>query len=235
MKEDISKSDHLEPGELVDYFVSRLASDRERLIEEHVAVCGDCAESSRSVYSLVFVVQRLTKKDLAQSFANQAVASSLASATKLESNASLKPIYDRWLRGLGRATVGALKTIVRSSGAEFVIEGIHPASGWNISPAYALRALDPEDRRAESKVVLEVPGANLRSFASISLKNNAVVIKVVDWPGNAMPLAILVNFEQTGMSISGQTTQIAGDQYEIGFQGVEPGPYILLFTSMEKG
>lgn len=235
MKEDISKSDHVEPGELIDYFVSPLDSHRDREIEEHIAGCGTCAESSRSVYSLVFGVQRLTAKDLAQAFAKQAVASALASAAELKSNASLKPMYDRWLRSLSRATVGAVKTIVRSSGAEFLLEGIHPAGGWKISPAYALRSADRGDRQAEPKVAFEVPGATSRSAASVSLIGDAVVIKVVDWPSGRMPLAVLVNFEHTGTPITGQTTPIAEGQYEIGFQGVQSGPYILLFTSMEKG
>lgn len=235
MKQDISKFDHVEPGELVDYFVSRLALDRERAIEEHITVCGTCAEYGRSVYTLVFDVQRLTARHLAQAFAKQAVASALASVAELESNASLKPMYDQWLRGLGRATVGGLKTIVRSSGAEFLIEGIHSVGGWKMSPAYALRSASPGDRPVASKVSLEVPGGNLRSVVSVGLQGDSVVIKIADWPRGTVPLAILVNLQQPGTPIPGQRTPVAEGQYEIGFHGVQSGPYILLFASMEKG
>lgn len=235
MTQGISKSDHVEPGELIDYFVSRLALDRERAIEEHITGCGTCAEYGRSIYSLVFNVQRLTARDLAQAFAKQVVASTLVSAAALESDASLKPMYDQWLRGLGRATVGGLKTIVRSSGAEFLIEGIHSVGGWKMSPAYALRTASPGDSPVASKVSLEVPGGNLRSVVSVGLQGDSVVIKIADWPEGAMPLAILVNLRQTDTRIPGQSTPVADGQYEIGFQGVQSGPYILLLASMEKG
>lgn len=235
MTNGVRNSVHIETGELIDYFASWSSSEREREIEEHIAGCGACAESSRSVYSLVFDVERLKAKELAQAFFQQAVASALASAARQESNASLRPIYDRWLRGLGRSSAGVLKAIVRSSGAEFLFDGSHLAGGWRISPEFALRGNDPEALRAERKVILEVPGAKMRSAASFSLKDEQVAIKVADWPDGWLPLAILVDLGHTGISVCGLTTQVAEGQYEIGFKGIAPGPYLLLFESIEKG
>jgi anti-sigma factor RsiW len=231
----VSNPVHVETGELIDYFASQLSSERERQIEEHIAGCSACAESSRGVYSLVFDVQRLTAKELANSFANQAMASALASASRLESNASFRPVYDRWLRGLGRASVGVLKAMVRSSGAEFLLDGALSASAWRVSPEFALRGNDPAVPRSERKVILEAPGAKMRSSASFFLRGEDVAIKVAEWPGGWLPLAVLVDLDQTGKSVCGQTTQVAEGQFEIGFQGIKPGPYLLLFDSIEKG
>lgn len=226
--------DHVESGDLIDYFLCRLPSDREQEIEEHIAECGACAEAGRGLYALVFDVQRWNAKDYARALAEQAVARVLVTAAEKESNPSRKPLYERLLRDLGRVRAGLLNTIVRASDAEFLLNVPSPAAGWKIAPAYATRGTDPGTHRAERKVLLEAPGTNLHAAASVGLKGRTVVIEVADWPADGMPLAMLLNL-QAGVPIPGQIEKPAENRYEISFQDVLPGPYVLLFTSMEKG
>lgn len=225
---------HVETGELIDYFASRVSSKREREIEEHIAGCGTCAESSREIYSLVFGVQRLAAKDLGQAFARQAVVRTLARAANLESNAGVKRTYSKWVQNIARGSAGVIRTIVRSSGAEFLIEGLHAIGDWKISPAHAMRGLGSGDQLKERKITLQVPGEYMRTTASLQLKGDQVSIEVAGWPGGCLPVAILVDTSQSDLSACGQTTQVAEGQYEILFPEVTPGSYLMLLQSVKE-
>jgi hypothetical protein len=235
MPSGVPNSVHLETGELIDYFASRLSFEQERQIEEHIAGCGSCAESARGIYALVFDMQRLTARNLAEAFSRQAVVSALAAAADSQGGVRLGLICDRWLRGLGRTTSGVLKAVVRTSGAEFLFDRAHSPGGWKFSPEFALRGNDSGAPSAARKVLLEVPGAAMRSAASLFLKGNEVAVRVADWPPGSQPLAVLVDLDRTGISVLGLTTQVSESSYEIGFKGIVPGPYLLVFESIEKG
>jgi hypothetical protein len=235
MTNGASKPNHVEPDELIDYFTSCLPSNREREIEEHVAGCDACTEFGRSINFLAHAVPRLTTKELAKAFASQALVSALSSASYMEGNGSLRSMYDRCIRGVGRTTVGTLKTIVRSTGAEFLFDASQPHGGWRFSPAFALRSLDPGTNRTGSKAILEAPGAQSVSAATVRRIGDTITVKIADWPVGSSPLAILADIGQTGVSVCGKTIHAAEDQYEITFEGIKSGPYLILFQLVEKG
>jgi hypothetical protein len=234
MTNNDANSVHAAPVELVDYFAARLPSIRALQIEEHIADCDTCAETSRSVYFLVFAVQHLTTKDLAQAFARHVMANTLVSGKGLEIDASLTPMHSQWLRNLGHASTGVLKTIVRSSGAEFLMGGLMSIGDWRISPMHALRGLDSEVGVADREAIIQVPGANQRSAACLDRAGDRVAVVVSEWPHGCLPVAILTDVSEPDKSICGQTKQVGEGTYEIHFSGVTPGSYLMFLQSLEQ-
>jgi hypothetical protein len=224
--------EHVDAGEFVDYFASKTAVLHNRQIEEHVADCAACAQVSREIHTLVSATEHIGAEDVGRAFAEFALASALVRATGAE---SVGAILDRWRRELRQVSVGVLRTFVDSLGAGFTLSPSGSLSEWKFSPVHAMRGSGEKETARQERIHIAVPYAHLPASARVQKNGNNISLQIEDWSQDEIPLAALISCDRTGETSIGLPVPAARNGFEIRFQNVEPGAYLLILAAFKKG
>jgi anti-sigma factor RsiW len=238
---------HATPDELLDYFEAKLPDERERVIEEHLAVCNACTQTARQVFSLHEVWNRWTARAHGEVYARDRLRAAIAQAEQQTTNPLWRERLRAWrLRWAGRAEA-ALRLATETSAevsraaAETLDALTRPGSVLVFAPVRQAGPVRGEATEQQRSAVLSTtlrPGHPRARVVVEAGQSGTVTVRVDEVrPGETAPLVLLSGMTATRTAVL-QVKEVEpqpGVAYAIArFDDLPPGEYVLAFEPLES-
>jgi len=257
---DKETTTHITLEELAYYFGTSLPEERESVIEEHLAECGQCTGLARQIHTLSFAWNRWTARTHGEAYQRvvltqhdpavpievavehgpadlrTVLAGALETMREHVENPDWQRRLESW-RGARRAEA-AVRLIMEAPGKapRIVTEGLeallYPEGGWRF--ALASWPVGARGVRARGTAPSrEMDRSQVR--AAVSDKSGEVMVYVDKLPlGQHLPLILLIPTRTWGEPKVKLLERQDRGGYLASFEGVEPGDYLVAFEPLER-
>lgn len=233
---------HLSAELLLDYFETKLAADRERSVEEHLAECHECAAVGREVYAFHHVWQwsapahgRVQLREVL----SEAVRKAAAEAE----SAPLRQRLERWARDWSGRAEAALHVITEVSASARRAVGrplddlARPGSEWSFQTepsAVPVRGAASDEQASAVLTTALTPGKPRARVVVHAAEHGEVVVRLDGVPREqAAPIILLIAVGGALTVRVAEASRQPGADYRIArFTEVTPGDYLVAFEPM---
>lgn len=240
---DGGSAPHLQAEQLLEYFEEKLSDERQRQIEEHLALCDSCAVLARGV-RLFDEAWTWTAEQHGALQQRELLARALEAAGA--ESPALRDRLRAWRERWGGLAEAGLRVAIEVSGAaaRVVAESLdvlaRPGSGWHFAPAPQAVSARGQAGDASASALLTTPLAPARPRARVAVRggrSTEVEIRLDDLtPDAGSPIVLLIRLEETldaSLVRVAEAERRPGVTYRIArFADVAPGEYVIAFEPL---
>ncbi|MCK6554922.1 hypothetical protein L6Q96_10135 [Candidatus Binatia bacterium] len=235
---------HASLDDLLDLFEARLADQRERAVEEHIAECAECTRLARQVYAGEIVVGGWTAGKHGRAQLRAVFARALAD-TAAQPGTAWSGRLERWHRRWSDAAEAAARVVIEGTAAAGRVLAVgldalsRPGSDWHFSPEpQAVPVRGATDETTDSAVLTTpVSAGGLRArVAVIGGDEGEIAVRVDDAPpGAPLPIVLLVDSAAAVPAVRVAALERQPDtSYAVArFEDLPPGDYVVALEPME--
>jgi hypothetical protein len=231
---------HFSAGELEDYFASALPDDREKAIEEHLAVCDDCTRTAREVRVLEELWQ-WTAQEHGELYRREILEHAWEAAER-DTRPDVLERLCRWReRGIEWAEAGLHIVLEGSRAAARGVDAFRrPQSKWRFDLMPQAIPVRGVSSAPTGSVLLstEESGAAPAARVAVRAGDHPEVVVRVDRlaPLGTSPLVVLVDLSGGPPPVrTSRVEAVEGLDYGIArFDGLADGQYLLLFAPLDE-
>lgn len=230
MKKDLPSKQCIADDELALYFDGRLASSRQREIEEHLAVCPLCVARGRKIQASLSLWDNLSASNHGAAYLRDKARNALAALSAKSQPEWLLSRLKSWSGGWRGASEAAVKLLGGGvSKVEVVSSLVRPGSAIKLAPVVSgLRVLGTPVGGARS-VALEDPDRRARVEVKSADGCKAVTVTLGSLaPGSPVPLVALVPLREELEPVLLQLQPAGPREFSARLEGLTAEDYLLL-------